>query len=164
MAGSVVIVAAPADNAETGSAYLFERQEDDSWAVGTKVAGSGGVSAVAVLGSVAIVGLPIGEVRAFARQADKTWTMEATLTAVDSGEGNLFGHSVALDGAVAIVGAPGDASSAGAVYSFVRQAAGNWTAEEKLVAADGEAGDEFGWDVALSGSVAIVVYQLPNCE
>ena len=153
LAGSVVIVGAPAD-----SAYLFERQEDKSWAINTKVAVSAGrTQSVAVSGSVALVGTPAtGEVYVFARQADKSWTMEARLTAVDSEEGNQFGHSVALDGAVAIVGATGHASATGAVYSFERQAAGMWTAKAKLVAADGAAGDEFGWNVALSGSVVIV--------
>jgi len=68
----------------------------------------------------------------------------------------LFGSSVAMDGDVLVVGAPGDdvvdstGDDRGAVYVFARDGA-SWTPTQKLVAPDGQNGWEFGHsvDVAL---------------
>ncbi len=81
-----------------------------------------------------------------------------------------FGDSVALsaDGATALVGAPQDASGAGAAWSFTRSA-GTWSAPTALTGSctascsgsqgTGETGQGlFGWSVALSpdGSTALI--------
>jgi hypothetical protein len=80
------------------------------------------------------------------------------LTADDAARGDWFGRSVAIDGEIAIVGAPERAAAftppgTGSAYLFDvttgRQLA-------KLVASDGLVTDEFGASVALGGDLAIV--------
>jgi hypothetical protein len=53
------------------------------------------------------------------------------------------------------VGAHGDENAQGAVYVFNRHD-GIWVETQKLTASDGEAGDQFGDSVAVSGSIIIV--------
>lgn len=70
-----------------------------------------------------------------------------------------FGRAVALDGDVALVGAPLEnhpgKAGAGAAYVF-RLTAGVWAQEARLVSADAAAGDQFGRSVAIRGDIAIV--------
>ncbi len=82
--------------------------------------------------------------------------------------GDQFGRSVALsaDGSTLAVGAPFEASAAtgidgnqndnsaadaGAVYVFTRTTAGFWSQQAYVKASNTDAGDQFGWSVALSG-------------
>jgi trimeric autotransporter adhesin len=75
----------------------------------------------------------------------------------NTGEADVFGSAVALsaDGTVLAIGAPGEGSSAGAVYVFTR-IGGSWaqqpsTAQRHHIrASNTEAGDNFGTAVALS--------------
>lgn len=72
-----------------------------------------------------------------------------------------FGKSTAISGDVIVVGAPQDSTkgnSAGAAYVFRQSSGGriNWVLEQKLTAADGAAGDSFGYAVAVSGNVVMV--------
>ncbi len=84
---------------------------------------------------------------------------EQKVTAQDGVAGDEFGHSVAIDGDTALVGAPrhqvGANNFQGAVYVFTWSGT-TWKFEQELTAADGEEGDNFGWSVALSGTVAVV--------
>lgn len=82
-----------------------------------------------------------------------------------------FGYTAAIDGDFLVAGAPGtvlpgegdEATAAGvsggplagAVYVFQRQG-GKWTEGVKLMAADAQAGDQFGLRVALSGDTLAV--------
>ncbi len=82
---------------------------------------------------------------------------EQKLTASDGAPFDNFGASVALsgDGQTALVGAPlakiGSNSQQGAAYLFVRgSGTPPWSQQQKLTAADGTAGDESGFSVALS--------------
>jgi hypothetical protein len=45
--------------------------------------------------------------------------------------------------------------NSGSAYVFTRSA-GVWTEQAKLIPADGEAGDSFGWSVALDGDTAVI--------
>jgi hypothetical protein len=93
------------------------------------------------------------------------WTQEPELTssvdgATDGAAGDLFGSSVALNGNLAIIGAPNHAAGAGAAYVF-SQSGTTWTLQQELTATTlgatgGAPGDAFGTSVALSGSLAIV--------
>jgi len=91
------------------------------------------------------------------------WAMlavqQAQLVATDGSVGDYFGHSVALYGDTALVGAYAHATvgatEAGAAYVFVRSGA-TWTWQRTLTADDGAASDWFGWSVALSGDTALV--------
>jgi len=88
----------------------------------------------------------------FARGA---WTQQAKLTPSDSTPNDEFGWSVALQGGIAIVGAPNINTETGAAYVFV-QTGGVWTQEAELTPSDAAPWANFGVSVALSGDTAIV--------
>lgn len=85
-----------------------------------------------------------------------TWTERETLVASDAAGGDNFGKSVALDGAVLVVGAPsgGDADQ-GAAYVF-HESGGTWTEAAILESPTGVADDRFGTAVAIRGDHAAV--------
>lgn len=71
-----------------------------------------------------------------------------------------FGSAVSIDGDVAAIGSPqanplGDAVGAGAVYVYMRTAAG-WVQVQKLEADDGVIGDNFGTATAVQGDTMLV--------
>ena len=85
-----------------------------------------------------------------------TGQMIHRLTASDALQGDGFGLGVALDGAIGVVGGgsqDGDLYEQGTLYVFDLS-----TGQElrRIEPADGSAGDQFGQEVALSGTVAIV--------
>lgn len=151
----------------TGSLAYFEDQQ-----VGPETNGDGAQddafgSSVALVGNVALIGVPLddvggnidqGSVYVFVRNGT-TWSQQTKLTAIDGAAGDKFGFSVALSGDTALVGAPyGDVSSnsdQGAAYVFVRSGT-TWSQQAKLTATDGAAIDQFGFSVALSGDTALI--------
>ncbi|MGQ0619121.1 MAG: Calx-beta domain-containing protein, partial [Panacagrimonas sp.] len=122
---------------------------------------------VAVAGDTAVVGAREDDVGANSNQGSAyvfvrsgtSWTQQAKLVAADGAADDRFGFSVALSGDAAVVGTFGDDFGAicaqGSAYVFVRSGT-SWTQQQKLVAADGAAFDEFGISVALSGDAAVV--------
>ena len=82
------------------------------------------------------------------------------IVAGDKGTYDEFGSSVSISGDYAIVGAPFEypdgKKNAGAAYIFERGSNGTWAEVTKIVASDGEADDEFGYSVSISGDYAIV--------
>ena len=83
------------------------------------------------------------------------WVQQQKIVATDRAADNRFGYSVAIDGEYVIVGAEGESSSAGAAYIFKRTGT-TWTQQQKIVAADRAADDQFGRSVSISGEYAIV--------
>ena len=87
------------------------------------------------------------------------------LTASDTASGDQFGRVVALSADTAIVGAFNENNShgngAGAAYVFVRSG-GVWTQQQKLIASDGAANDNFGFSVAIDGDTALIGAVLAN--
>lgn len=87
------------------------------------------------------------------------WTLETKLTASDADANDQFGHSVALSGARALIGARGDDcranSDCGAAYVFVLSGS-RWVEETKLVASDAGQANGFGASVSLAGWRALV--------
>lgn len=99
-----------------------------------------------------------------------TWTQQAYIKASNAEADDNFGYSVALSGATLAVGAwkegssatgidgaqlDNSASRAGAVYVFQR-AGSTWTQQAYIKASNTEAGDQFGWSVAVSGDTLAV--------
>lgn len=85
-------------------------------------------------------------------------TTETKLTASDAAAGDLFGAEVAISGDTAVVGAEKDddrGEDSGSVYVFVREGS-NWTEWVKLNASDADAGDYFGFSVAIDGDTIVV--------
>ncbi|GAB4044308.1 FG-GAP repeat protein [Spirosoma litoris] len=80
-------------------------------------------------------------------------------TASDGVAPDRFGVSVAISGDYALVGAfqktIGSNTNQGAAYVFMRSGS-SWTQQQRLVASDGAANDNFGISVAISGDYAIV--------
>ncbi|MGD8781286.1 MAG: T9SS type A sorting domain-containing protein [Ignavibacteria bacterium] len=75
-----------------------------------------------------------------------------------SSNGDALGHSVAISGNYAIVGAPSDddgGSTSGSAYIY-KLSEGNWTQMVKLNASDADQYCQFGYSVAISGNYAIV--------
>ena len=79
----------------------------------------------------------------------------AKLTPIDGAAGDNFGWSVAVDGDTAVVGAYRDDNVKGAVYVLTSQS-GTWSEVAKLTASDGDAGDHFGYSVAMNGDTVLV--------
>ena len=98
-----------------------------------------------------------GSVYVFTRSDATTWTQQAKLTASDGAIVDQFGWSVSLFGDTALIGAYGDDDNgvhSGSAYVFTRTGT-TWTQQQKLLASDGEAWDEFG-SVSLSGNTALI--------
>ncbi|MCH8261105.1 MAG: FG-GAP repeat protein [Planctomycetes bacterium] len=86
-------------------------------------------------------------------------TQIAKLLPDDGAAVALFGFSVAISGATAIVGAPGDddnGNDSGSAYLFDISDPANPTQLLKLLPDDGAAEDHFGVRVAINGATAIV--------
>jgi len=83
----------------------------------------------------------------------------AKLIASDAATYDFFGHSVAVSGDTAVVGAYLDdhvgGTDAGSAYVFVRTG-GVWTQQAKLTASDAAGGDWFGYSVAVSDDTTVV--------
>ena len=155
-----------------GAAYLFA-QFDGVWTPETKLLAADGTArasfgyAVALSGNRALMGAPgdaeqgelAGAIYVF-EPLERGWTQTAKLIGDDTVAYDSFGSAVALDGGLAVVGAPGAdqpdvASDVGAAYVFERDLEG-WTQVAKLMAADGLDSDYFGTTVALSGRTAVI--------
>ncbi len=114
----------------------------------TVVAGAEGVD------TVADTDIDSGAVYVFTCSAG-VWTQHPRLRAASPAQGNLFGHSVAIDSGTLLVGEPNRSSGLGAAHVFVGSG-GSWNVQEVLTAADGVAGDFFGHSVAVRGDLALV--------
>jgi hypothetical protein len=102
-------------------------------------------------------GRDAGSAYVFKREG-ASWIQQAQLTASDGAEGDAFGISVAVAGQTIIVGADRDDDNgldSGSSYVFV-QAGSGWVQEAKLLAKDGQEGDQFGASVAISGNIAVL--------
>ncbi len=98
------------------------------------------------------------------------WSQQAYLKASNAEAGDFFGESVAVSGDTVVVGASGEdsratgvngdqgdnhASDAGAAYIFVRSGT-VWSQQAYLKASNSDAGDFFGYSVALSRDTIVV--------
>ena len=113
--------------------------------------------AVSVSGSTLVVGAPGHELHGAAYVFEElagSWVQVSALTPPAEAGSIEFGHSVAVSGTTALVGAP-RADSTGAVFVYER-AGGEWIETGKLVGAGTLGGDRFGHSVDLDGDRAIV--------
>src|SRR5579862_5470949 len=82
------------------------------------------------------------------------WAEQAELTASDGKAYDLFGSSVAVNGNLAVVGAP-DHNKTGAVYLYT-QSGGKWTQTQEIMPADGKSGDTCGCSLAMTATTLAV--------
>ncbi len=178
----VIVVGADGEDVggiNAGAAYVFQRMAggDDAWGEVDKLTASDAQAddhfgtSVAVSGDVIVVGAAVedtggtdaGAAYVFQRMAGGTdnWGQTAKLTASDAQADDHFGSTVAVSGDVIVVGAWGEDDSgadAGAAYIFHRRqgAADVWGEVDKLTASGPQAGDYFGFPVAVSEDVIVV--------
>ena len=136
-----------------------------TWTEQQKLKASGGAArdyfgnSVAVSGPTAVVGAWANQVGGNFLQGSAyvferigaTWTQQQKLTASDGAEHAFFGHSVAVNGDIAVVGTYLDYVES--AYVFARSGA-TWTERQKLTASDGGYG--FGDSVAISGGTVVI--------
>lgn len=173
--GDIAVIGAPGDAGGRGAVYVFTRS-DGTWTQQAKLVDPLAGPADALGWSVSLSGLtlaagaPLADTGAtasglalvFAR-AGGNWSIQARLTPADPGPDLRFGWSVATDGGLTLIGAPGDDDAcssnpfcdSGAAYLYARSLA-TWSCRAKLRPADSALGDQFGNAVALSEGAALV--------
>lgn len=172
--GDTLVVGAPLDDRRgenSGSVYIFERL-GNTWFETARF--SGGESSandqfgysVALVEDTLLVGSPYDSDEGFNRgsayffqRTRSGWLQTARVLASDAENGDSFGFAVALGGGRAIIGAVLGGTpqivDSGSAYIFEQNLA-SWTQTHELLAADAAAGDQFGFDVALTDTWAVV--------
>jgi len=173
LAGNTALIGAFWDDdngADSGSAYVFTRT-GTIWTQQQKLLPSdGGVGdwfgwVASLDGDTALIGAPqnddngvdSGSAYVFTRTGT-TWTQQAKLLALDGAAGDWFGTCVSLDGDTALISAVLDNDNghwSGSAYVFTRTGT-TWTQQQKLIASDGAANDQFGCWVSLDGDAALI--------
>jgi hypothetical protein len=153
----------------SSSAYQFRYRQ-----VVTKLINpAGGASAhfgasVVIDGDTIWIGAPgddtaganAGAVYGFSKDG-RGWRLGEMLSPNDTGPGQAFGSSLALDTAdpgTLVVGSPGDSevsSEGGAVYTFVRDHFGAWVQEEKHTVAGIPAGSRLGTALDIDSEIIV---------
>ncbi|MDM8553642.1 choice-of-anchor D domain-containing protein [Desulfococcaceae bacterium HSG7] len=178
VSGNIAVVGAYGDDSDSGSAYVFERDNGgaDNWGQTTKLTAGDAAAddsfgySVAFSGDTAVIaayrdddgGTDSGSAYVFERDnggADN-WGQTAKLTASDAAATDQFGRFLAFSGDTAVVGAFLDddaGSGSGSAYLFEKGAGwSDMTQTAKLTASDAAFGDNFGRSVAVSGDTAVV--------
>jgi len=172
VAGDTIVVGAPDQSIGKGAAYVFQPGSGGNW-VETKILPASGLSngdhfgyAVATSGDTIVVGAPdknssTGSAYVFSRNQggmDNWGQTKILTTTLPLSSQDEFGFSVAISGDIAVVGAPGDNSSTGAVYIFSRDKGGtdNWGQVLKISADDGEVNEAFGISAGIDGRTIVV--------
>ncbi|MFH0900516.1 MAG: hypothetical protein V2A73_07795 [Pseudomonadota bacterium] len=176
LSSDTVIVGAPTGNSgatiRAGAVYSFVRSQD--WKE-SKI-DRGGIAtgyeygaAVALSGDTLLVGSPmataggqVGAGCAFAFVRDGAGSWQAQGDALECGTpapGDQCGYAVAVDGDLAVLGAPhrdngASAAESGMIFAFVRSE-GSWNSLPGVVGATTVARDRLGFSVGLSGSIAV---------
>jgi hypothetical protein len=170
--GTVAVVGAPFespnDEFARGAAWVFRRNgaqwtEEARLEAPSPVAGDRFGTAAAISGDRVVIGAPRRDVASEAdagsafvfERVGGVWTLVATLASVTPIANDRLGNAVALDGDLALAGAPGmDPNAApvdsGAVVPFVRDAGGNWNAGAAIAAPGVSQGAQSGFTLALS--------------
>ena len=172
------VVGTPGNNlpaANSGIAYIYNRNEavPDNWGLVTSIQASDGAVndrfgwSVSISGDTALIGayddddIVVGSGSAYIfQEIASVWTEVAKLTSPDSEMDDNLGFSVAIFGDTAVVGARGDGdlgADSGSVYIYQRNEGGAnlWGQTNKVIALDGEMGDQFGSSVAIFGNAVI---------
>ena len=104
-----------------------------------------------------------GAVYVFVRNADerKPWRLQRKLFAPDGAGNDRFGDSAAVNGDIAVIGAPSDddhGTNSGSVYVFGRNVGGNgnWGQIQKIAPSDTKLGDWFGHSVGIWSNRMII--------
>lgn len=186
ISGGYAVIGAPfsgAGGSKVGAVYVYKWSEADSlWVFASKISSPNPVAsdffgrAVDIDGTRILVGAPQADAPnpggsgvitdsglAFVFESDgattPTWTSVATLAAYDPAPTSNYANSLALSGDRIVIGCSLDDSSgenSGAAYIYERNEIGQWIIRGKPNASDGAAGDQYGYDVAISGDIIAI--------
>jgi hypothetical protein len=165
--GNHAIVGAYDDNGNKGEAYIYYKDHPaaDGWGNVALLTDAGGAAgdlfgySVCISDNYAIVGAPNadgteGLALIYTKITDTNWG-PGVPTEIKKGTpiaGDAFGRSVAVTDSYAAAGASGKQYA----YAF-RRSGSSWIQEAELIANPAsQAGDNFGWSIALSGTQVIV--------
>jgi hypothetical protein len=172
ISGTIAVVGTPFGGTNgSGVAYVFDLSIPSAPVQLAKLLASDGSASdwfgadVAIQGTTVIVGATgdddngknAGAAYIF-DISDPTAPVESKLLASDGTTIDIFGSAVAVDGALALVGAPWDnffGSNFGSAYLFDISDPSN-PVETKLIGSNVGASDQFGVSVALDGTTALV--------
>ena len=182
ISGDYAIVGARLDDhsgvTNTGSAYIYFRS-GTTWSLQATLPNPAPAQddqfgySVAISGDYAIVGAylddPSGVTNAGSAyiyfRSGTTWSLQATLPNPEPATSDQFGHSVAISGDYAIVGAfaddPSGVTDAGSAYIYFRSGT-TWSLQSTLPNPERASSDQFGFSVAISGDYAIVGARLDD--
>lgn len=171
--GDTLLVGAPkhdAGSVNTGAAYVFVRvggvwtqedklvagdpEHDDAFGQSVSIAGD-----TALLGAFQKdeVGVNSGAAYIFVRTAG-LWTQQSKLVPAEVKPLDSFGHAVALEDGLAVVGSDGArdvGASSGAVYLF-SEGGGGWSQIERWTPPETDLGDFFGSAVDVAGGLVAI--------
>jgi hypothetical protein len=172
VSGNTVVVGAPTALSQYGVVYVYT-EPSGGWTnvrptaeLGSAVrsAGSNFGGTISISGSTVIIGAALqseltGEAYVFVEPQGGWANMTETADLRPPIGANLFGASVAINGNLAVIGAPGYFSfQSGAAYVFVKPKSG-WTTSShfnaQLQSSDGANEDLFGSAVSVSGSAVL---------
>ena len=155
---TVLLVAATQTPLASGQCeynHIFASDGDDHDNYGAAVALD---DAVALIGAPSVQGAGVSSGAAYVvLREGLSWVDEQKLVPAGSLPLDLFGTSVALDGDVAVVGAPRTGLSRGSAFVFRYDGgAESWIEEQELAASDATDGNLFGDAVAIQGDLILV--------
>ena len=152
-----------------GAAYVFVRNDQGAWVEHAMLASDapGFGTAVAVSAEHLLIGSSgdentAGRVHAYRHSEDVGgfgWGLSGVIALEGGTRSDAFGSVIALEGSMAVIGAPGANDRAGAAYAYRFYAdADSWQALGALPVDGGSAGDGFGSALALAdGRIAVGV-------
>jgi hypothetical protein len=161
-----LVIGTPNANSGAGAAAIYRQNDAGAWTFETLITapglepGDGFGWSVDMYGTVIVVGSRLGNA-AYVFQDSGAWELETTLEPT-VGQDGRFGFSVATDGAVIAVGAPGEETldedfngTSGAIYLYDRDGA-DWTLAERIEAPESALNSEFGHAVAVQANTVVV--------
>jgi hypothetical protein len=147
------------------SVYVFKRG-NGRWQLSQRLAAPAGANdfarALHFESGILVVGAPkrgsnrvSGAAYAYERDAAGMFVLRGTLVATDAQLDDAFGSDVSVAAGTIVIGAPGS-DQTGAAYVFRRNSSGTWVQRQKLVSTEAQAGDEFGFAVAIDKSMIVI--------
>lgn len=156
-----------------GAVYVF-KESGGTWIQTQKITADDGAyddlfgTSAAVSGDTLVVGAPGATINPDANHQgaayiftnnNGTWTQQQKLAASNGAEYDLFGKSLAIDGATALIGSPytnvNGYPGFGTAYIFTK-ANGIWSQKAVLEPNDGMTDDNFSLSLALAGNTALI--------
>jgi hypothetical protein len=161
LAGTTLIAASPDDGSQAGRAFVFN-ESGTGWREVAELGGSDSAPGdqfglpIVATGNNIVVGSGHDGGRIYVFTAEPIgWVQTAELGGQGTRNSGGFGPAVAMSGDTIVVGDPSYANRSGRVYVFGKTDSG-WRQSAKLQGRNTVPGDQFGSDVAISGSTVVV--------